>query len=204
MRRPVKIGITWGIGSGKSTICRMFAMLGAPYYDCDARAKDIMEEDPVLIKNIKAIFGDNAYSGGKPDRAYLASKVFTDRDALEKLNAMVHPAVINDFRDWLGACPGDVPYAVMESAILFESGLENEVDYVITVSAPESTRIERTMERDGLPREKVEARIANQMTDSERERRSDLVIKNDDRELVWEQVTELDALFRKWYNENRK
>lgn len=202
--RTIKVGITGGIGSGKSTVCRMFAMLGTPYYDCDSRAKELMVTDKHLVGAIKAAFGREAYAGGQPDRAYLASKVFNDKDALARLNGLVHPAVIRDFNEWAASCPAGTPYIVMESAIIFESGLEKEVDHTVTVSAPEEVRIERAAARDGAAREKVAARMANQMTDAERESRAGFVIHNDDRELVWRQVLELDSLFRKEYNEDRR
>lgn len=190
----IKIGVTGGIGSGKSTVCRMFSILGIPVYDSDARAKELMERDAGLAEQIKGVFGKEAYDGDKPDRAFLAAKVFADKTALAMLNSLVHPAVMRDFNAW--AAQQDSPYVILESAIILDAGLSGHLDGVVTVSAPEELRIERTMARDNACRTKVEARIANQMTDREREKLADHVIRNDERESVWAQVLELDRVFR--------
>ena len=195
---PIKVGVTGGIGSGKSTVCRLFGMLGIPVYDCDLRARQIMEEDPALISGIKEVFGAAAYIAGKPDRGYLAGVVFNDRKSLAILNSLVHPAVIEDFHRWVNVqSESQPPYVIMESAIIFESGLRSELDRVITVTAPESLRIERTVRRDGVSSESVQARISNQMDDSARRSLSDYVLTNDDNSSVWEQVLMLDSVFRK-------
>lgn len=193
--RPVKIGVTGGIGSGKSTVCRMFAMLGVPVYDSDERAKWLMAHDGVLIERIKEAFGPEAYAGGEPDRAFLASRVFGDKAALAKLNSLVHPAVMCDFDDWTARQSGS-PYVILESAIIFEAGLKDRLDSVVVVSAPAELRLKRVEVRDNTCRTKVEARMANQMGDEERELLADYVIRNDERELVWEQVLALDATLR--------
>lgn len=195
----IKVGITGGIGSGKSVVCRMFGMLGAPIYDSDAKAKELMSSDPELIDGIKQAFGAEAYRGGEPDRAYLASKVFNSPESLQKLNSLVHPAVMRDFARWSRSLEDTVPYLLMESAIIFDNNLEGGLDYTVTVSAPAELRIQRAMERDNAPRNKIEERIANQLTDAEREKRANFVIHNDGKESVWEQVLELDRVFRAKY-----
>ena len=193
-----KIGVTGGIGSGKSTVCRMFGMLGVPVYDSDARAKDLMTSDAVLVGEIKDTFGENSYSQGVLNREYLAARVFSDKKNLTRLNSLVHPAVMRDFHRWSESESGSSPgYVILESAIIIEAGLKGDLDFVITVSAPEDIRIARTMERDKSCRTKVEARILNQISDAEREKHADFVIYNDDMQMVWTQVLELDRRFRK-------
>lgn len=193
--RTIKVGVTGGIGSGKSTVCRLFAVLGAPVYDSDARARELMEGDVSLAEQIAGVFGPEAYPEGKPDRAFLAAKVFGDKAALATLNSLVHPAVIRDFIRW--AEEQEHPYVVMESAIIFEAGLAGHLDYTVTVSAPQEQRIERAMARDNACRMKVEARIANQMDDGRREELADYVIRNEEQDVLWPQVVELDAVFRR-------
>lgn len=193
--RSIKVGVTGGIGSGKSTVCRVFSMLGVPVYDSDSRARELMNSDPALVYAIKQAFGGNAYLGGRLDRSYLAGKVFSDSSALKKLDSIVHPAVMRDFDTW--ASRQETPYVILESAIIFEAGLRGRLDRVVTVSAPEELRVERVMARDGSDREQIRARMANQMTDPEREGQADYVIRNDEKSLVWEQVLELDAVFRR-------
>lgn len=194
-RIPLSIGVTGGIGSGKSIVCRIFSMLGAPVYDSDARARELMCRDAALAAEITAAFGGEAYRDGRPDRQWLASRVFGDRRALARLNGIVHPAVMRDFGMWARRFT-DAPYVIMESAIIFENDLEKELDRVIAVSAPEEVRIGRTVERDGTSREKVLARMSNQLDNGERGRRADFTIVNDGRQSVWEQVLSLDKKFR--------
>lgn len=190
------IGVTGGIGSGKSTVCRIFSVLGAPVYDCDARAKELMESDPKLVEKIKAAFGCEAYSGGRLNRVWLAARVFNDRQALETLNGLVHPAVRADMKHWLDRVESPVGYAVVESAILFESCIDREVDFTVAVAAPEELRIRRVTERDGVPPDRVRARMANQMSDEERAGLVDFVINNDERNLVWQQAIAINKLIR--------
>lgn len=195
--RILKVGLTGGIGSGKSTVARLFAILGAGIYDSDLRARELMSTDASLIAAIKEAFGEKAYSRTEPDREYLAAAVFGNKDALALLNRLVHPAVMRDFgRMAAQSEAAGAAYAIMESAIIFENGLQKELDRVVTVSAPVELRLERAMARDGAPREKIEARMAHQMTDPERERFADFVIRNDGYSLVWEQVLRLDEAFR--------
>ena len=131
----IKVGITGGIGSGKSTVCRLFAACGAPVYDSDTQAKRLMEEDGPLRRRLAARFGEEVYAGGRLNRKLLAGRVFSDPAELSALNALVHPAVMEDFERWCGRQSG-ADYVVLESAILFEAGLEGYVDRTIAVTAP--------------------------------------------------------------------
>ena len=160
-----KIGITGGIGSGKSTVCSLFAERGIAVYDSDSRAKQLMNESAELRQQLIEAFGEECYTDGELNRGYLASKVFGDAEALARLNAIVHPAVRADFRTWAEQQSG--AYVILESAILFEAGFETEVDTTLAVMAPLEERIRRTMARDGVDRESVLERIAHQMSDDE-------------------------------------
>ncbi len=173
----IRVGITGGIGSGKSRVCALFAALGVPVYDSDTRAKELMNGDGGIKQAVTALFGPQAYDRGVLNSPFVASKVFGDRMLLASLNGIVHPAVALDFNAWAMSNAG-FPYVVMESAILFESGFDRLVDKVVTVSAPEEVRITRVASRDGVSRRSVMERIANQLTDSAREARSDYVIHN--------------------------
>ncbi len=193
----LRVGVTGGIGSGKSTVCRIFAALGIPIYDSDRRAKALMNDDPTLVARITELLGAEAYRNGRLDRAYVAGRVFGDRGLLEKLNAIVHPAVGADFTDWAEAqerC--GVPYALLESAILFESGFDGCVDRTVTVSAPLEIRVARTVARDGVDEAQVRARIANQADDAWRESLAAYTVVNDGRSSLMEQVFRLDKVFR--------
>ncbi len=172
-----RVGVTGGIGSGKSRVCALFAALGIPVYDSDGRAKELMNGDGGIKQAITALFGAQAYRDGVIDRAFVASRVFGDKMLLASLNGIVHPAVALDFDAWAmsNSC---FPYVIMESAILFESGFDRLVEKVVTVSAPEEVRIARVASRDGVSRQSVMDRIANQLTDSAREARADYVIHN--------------------------
>lgn len=171
-----KIGITGGIGSGKSTVCRLLADMGVPVYDSDARAKALMNENEALRVALIETFGDECYNAKGLNRAYLASRVFGNEDALSQLNAIVHPAVREDFRAWVGAQSSR--YVVLESAILFEAGFENEVDTTLAVLAPLEERVRRTAERDGVDRETVLRRIAHQISDEELHARASRTLVN--------------------------
>lgn len=194
----IKIGITGGIGSGKSTVCRLFAQKSVAVYDSDAEAKRLMHT-PALRKAIEERFGAGAYRGGELDRGFLAAKVFSDAQALTDLNAIVHPAVRADFDAWAERQEGD--YVILESAILFEAGLEKYVDITVAVLAPRSLRIERTCRRDHTTPEQVERRIAAQLDEDALSARADYTIVNIFEEDLEPAVVKLDRLFR---NEARK
>ena len=160
-----KIGITGGIGSGKSTVCSLFAERGIAVYDSDSRAKQLMSESAELREQLIEAFGEECYADGELNRGYLAKQVFGNAEALARLNAIVHPAVRADFRTWAEQQSG--AYVILESAILFEAGFESEVDTTLAVMAPLEERVRRTMARDGVDRESVLERIAHQMSDDE-------------------------------------
>lgn len=171
-----KVGVTGGIGSGKSTVCDMLAARGIAVYIADTEAKRLMSSDETLKRDIVALFGDDAYLHGELNREFLASRVFCDKKALQRLNGVVHPAVMRDFAAWAEAQEGD--YVVLESAILFEAGLEGSVDATVAVMAPVELRLERAMRRDGADREKIEERMRNQLSDDERSERAKYAIVN--------------------------
>lgn len=171
-----KVGITGGIGSGKSTVCDMLAERGVAVYIADSEAKRLMSSDETLRRDIVGLFGGEAYLDGTLNREFLASRVFCDREALQRLNGVVHPAVMRDFAAWAEAQAGD--YVVLESAILFEAGLDDRVDATVAVMSPVELRLERAMRRDGAIREKIEERMRHQLTDDERLERAKYAIVN--------------------------
>lgn len=184
-----KVGITGGIGAGKSTVCDLLRERGVAVYDSDSRAKQLMSEDVMLRAELIEAFGDAVYGASGLDRAYLAKSVFGNDEALRKLNAIVHPAVMRDFAGWAEVQEGD--YVVLESAILFEAGLADRVDSVVAVMAPESLRLERAMARDGASRDEILRRIRSQMSDDERMERAKYAVVNIDREELAEDVEQL-------------
>jgi len=190
----LKIGVTGGIGSGKSTVCRLFAARGIAVYDTDAAAKRLMAEDVALRRAIEARFGEESYQEGALNRPWLARQVFGDEAALQALNRLVHPAVIADFERW--ATEQQSVYVVVESAILYEAGLDRAVDKVVAVLAPERLRIERAMQRDGATEEQTRSRMAAQLSDEELHRRADVSLVNIFEEDLEAAVQELDSRFR--------
>lgn len=187
------IGLTGGIGSGKSTVARVFAQLGTPVYMADDRAKALYTEDAELKRAVLARFGTSTYAGDVLNRAYLAQQVFGNPAALADLNALVHPRVGADFKRW--KAQQDFPYLIREAAILFESGSHKDCDAVILVSAPEQMRIARVMKRDGVDADAVQARMARQWTDAQRLPLSSHQLHNDDRALLVPQIEALHAFF---------
>ena len=184
----LKVGITGGIGSGKTTVCKLFEALGIPVYYADDRAKWLMINDPELVEGIKSLFGEEAYlADGQLDRPFIAQKAFGDPALLQKLNALVHPAVAIDGERWHATQSG-VPYTLKEAALLFESGSYRFLDRVITVYAPVELRIRRVMERDGVAREAVTARMERQMPEEEKMEKADFVIYNDGSQSLVRQV----------------
>jgi len=189
------IGITGGIGSGKSTVAGIFEALGIPVYYADKEAKKLMSEDEALIQSIKENFGERAYVNGELDRGYLASKVFNDTEKLALLNSLVHPATIAAADKWMKA--QNAPYVLKEAALIFESESHQYLDFVIGVSSPEELRIRRTMKRDGISREMVQSRMAQQMNEEEKMRLCKYIIINDEQQLILPQVLELHEEFMK-------
>jgi dephospho-CoA kinase len=182
MKPGMKLGITGGIGSGKTSVCRVFNVLGIPVFSADYEAQKIMNEDREIKKGINGIAGKNIYPDGKLDRMELASLIFNDPVSLKKVNALVHPVVFDHFIQW--AEKQTAPYVIMEAAILFESGGSKLVDRIATIVAPVEERISRVTLRNKLTREQVMDRIKNQMTDEARIEKSDYVINNSENEMI--------------------
>lgn len=189
----LRIGLTGGIGSGKSTVSHIFSTLGIPVFDADKEAKRIMEEDAALIAGIKKQFGEESYTNGKLNRKYIAEIVFNDAHQLALLNALTHPAVIDQANKWMQQQHS--PYAIKEAALLFESASAADLDYIIGVSAPEPIRIKRVMDRDGISRQDVLARMDKQINDSTKLKLCDHVLVNDEQKLLIPQVLKLHEQF---------
>jgi len=183
------IGLTGGIGSGKSTIANFFKEFGLPVYIADDEARRIMDTQ-YIVNQIKHVFGNAIFDNEILDRAKLADIVFNDSDQLSKLNGIIHPAVKKDFNEWL-IKHNEYSHVVYEAAILFESGRYKDCDIVITVSAPEKTRIDRVVKRDNTTTEQVLSRIKMQWKDEERESKSDFVIPNENLKIAKEEVLKI-------------
>jgi dephospho-CoA kinase len=187
------IGLTGGIGSGKSTVAGLFGTLGIPVYESDQRAKALMQSNVHLKNEIIALFGSEAYDADtKLNRGWIASKAFSNPALLQQLNDIVHPAVFQDLIDWTSAeTQRNAPYLIQESALLFEEELEKRFSAIILVVAPEEIRIERVMNRDGVTREDVVKRINNQLPDHKKIPGADYIIYNDGVRSLIEQVMDI-------------
>jgi dephospho-CoA kinase len=181
------IGLTGGIGSGKTTVSKLFSLLGIPCYSSDITAKNIVENNADVVEEIKKTFGSHLYKGAKLNREELADIVFKDKIELSKLNAIVHPAVFKDFEKWKDKNQ-HAEYVLKEAAILFESGSYKDCDYIVTIVAPLEHRIEMIMKRDNISREKVLERVNNQWSDEEKIKHSAFVIHNNNKELLIPQI----------------
>ena len=191
----LKIGITGNIGSGKTTVSKIFEVLNIPVFYADDAAKKVMTADPLLIEAIKTAFGKEAYfDDGTLSRKHIASIVFNDAAQLTKLNSLVHPAVFRAFDAWV-AQTKNAPYVVKEAALLFESSSYKMCDHTIIVTAPLELRIKRVIQRDGLSRTEVESREARQFTEEKKIKLADHIIRNDDTKLVIPQVIKLHEQF---------
>jgi dephospho-CoA kinase len=197
VKRPLQIGITGGIGSGKSLICKIFKLFGVPVYDADRHAKALMTTDGILVSQIKKEFGDLAYHpDGNLNRTYLGDHVFLHEERLEKLNSLVHPRIALDYQNWI-ARYDDAPYILKEAALLFESGSYRLLDKIVVVSAPEELRQKRVLQRDAHRTvEQFKGIVEKQMPEAEKTERSDYIIVNDDVTLVIPQVLKLDDEFK--------
>lgn len=184
-----RLGVTGGIGSGKTTVCRIFRVLGVPVFVADDAAKQLMNSDPDIRKKINEIAGQDLYSGGNLDRMELARLIFNKPEMLKNVNKVVHPVVLRTFDEW--AEKAEEPYVIMEAAVLFESRGEAHVDRVVSISAPVEERIERVMGRSELSREQVLERINNQLEDDEREEQSYYVINNADNEMIIPEILKI-------------
>ncbi|HLS94450.1 dephospho-CoA kinase [Sphingobacterium allocomposti] len=190
----LKVGITGGIGSGKSYVARIFKALGVPFYDADTEAKKLMNTDGQIRSALIKQFGEAVYlEDGQLNRAYLSSVVFTDEKRLQALNAIVHPVVIQHGTDWAEA--QSYPYSLKEAALLFESGSYKSLDYTILVTAPLEMRIKRVVKRDAVSREQVLDRINKQMPDEKKSEIADFVIVNDENVPLLPQVLTLHQQF---------
>lgn len=192
------IGLTGGIGSGKSTVASIFNTLGIPVYDSDLRAKLLMNANENVRKKIIDLFGQEAYSDNlELNTSWMASRVFNDREQLLKLNAIVHPAVFNDLLEWASKPEQlSAPYLIQESAILFEENLNDRFDGIILIVATEEIRISRVMQRDNVTRGKILQRISNQWPDEKKIPLSDFVIFNDGIRSLIQQVRDIDLMIR--------
>jgi dephospho-CoA kinase len=187
----LKIGLTGNIGSGKTTVSKIFEILGIPVFYADDAAKNVMVNDKILIDGIKAAFGEQSYfDDGALNRKHIADIVFNDPIKLAKLNSLVHPATFRAFDAWVKEIK-DVPYVLKEAALLFESDSYKLCDYTVMVQAPLETRIKRVMQRDGLSKAEIENRDSNQFTEEKKTKLADYVIVNDDKQLVTPQVLEM-------------
>ena len=190
----MRIGITGGIGSGKSTVCKIFNVLGIPIYNADENARRLMAEDESLVKKIKNLLGEDTYKNNQPDRTKIASLVFSNREKLEQLNALVHPVVGRDFLRWADTHKNHA-YIIKEAAILFESGADKGLDAVIFVSAPKALRVQRIMQRDGITAEQLKQRMKNQWPERKKNQLADFVILNDDKKMILPQIMRLHDIF---------
>ena len=170
------VGLTGGIGSGKTTVAKQFSELGIPVYIADEEAKKLMRRSKIIKRKLITLFGEDAYKDGELNKPFLANIIFNDKNYLEKMNAIVHPKVARHFEKWI--LKQDAPYVIKEVAILFENGGHKACDFVITVTAPIETRIKRLLKRDHTSKEKIEAIMKNQWTDNEKVKHSHFVIEN--------------------------
>ena len=183
------VGLTGGIGSGKTTVAKQFSELGVPIYIADDEAKSLMNRSKVIKRKLIKLFGDKAYLNGELNRPYIANIIFNDKAYLNKMNAIVHPKVARHFEKWV--LKQDAPYVIKEVAILFENNGHKACDYVITVVAPIETRIKRLLKRDNTSKEKIEAIMNNQWTDEEKIKHSHFVIKNIELDNTIKQVSKI-------------
>lgn len=190
----LRIGLTGGIGSGKTTVAQIFETLGIPVYYADDAAKRLMSEDPTIKKALLDKLGPSCFDEGTLNRKYIASKVFSDPQLLAWLNGLIHPATIVDSQQWMQR--QNEPYAIREAALLFESGADQGLDYIIGVAAPRKLRLQRVMKRDMATEAEVAKRMEQQWEDSKKLDRCHFIIYNDEKSLVIPQVLELDHQLR--------
>ncbi len=189
----LKVGLTGGIGSGKTTVAKIFETLGIPVYYADEAARKLMNSDEDLKSELVRHFGPAIFRNNELDRKYLASVVFSNKEKLELLNSLTHPVTIRDAEAWMKK--QTAPYAIKEAALLFESGAAEHLDAVIGVYATQPVRVKRVMERDGVTAEEVMKRISRQLDEELKMKRCDHIIRNDEQELLIPQVLELHRLF---------
>jgi len=189
------VGITGGIGSGKSTVCRIFKLLGIPVFEADGVAKQLLNSNAEIKTKLIHLFGEGIYTAeGLIDRKKLADNIFNDDFQLAKINKLVHPFVRTEFQEWLKM--QDTPYIIHEAAILFESGFYKMMDFTILVSAPETQRIERVIKRNGLSTTQIKERMAKQWVDSKKRKLAGIEIKNDNKSLIIPKIIQIDKNIR--------
>lgn len=181
-KKALRLGITGGIGSGKTSVCRVFHVLGIPCFSADPAAKEIMDSDQDVMRKLNSIAGKDLYQKGSLDRMELARLIFNNNSLLSEVNSLIHPIVFQQFNKWQQE--QESPYVIMEAAILFESGAAKLVDRVATVVAPVEERIQRVMARNNLGREQIIERMRNQMDDEQRIKLSDYVIHNSENDMI--------------------
>jgi dephospho-CoA kinase len=187
--KSLKLGVTGGIGSGKTTVCKVFGVLGIPVFSADDEAKRIQDDDRDLQIKINSLAGKDLFPSGKLDRPELAKLIFSNKELLEKVNSLVHPVVFRSFRVWVKK--QDSPYSIMEAAILFESGAFRLMDRIVTVVTPLEERIERLVRGNKLSREQIIERIKNQIDDESRVKRSDFIISNSENDMIIPSIIEI-------------
>ena len=193
LSKPLLLGITGGIGSGKSTVCHLFSVLGIPVYSADDRAKWIVSNDLGIRKDITAVFGSDAFTAGEYNKSYIASIVFKSQDKLKQLNDIIHPAVGRDFEEWV-KLNQQAPYLVKEAALLFDSGSGNKLNFIAVVHAPDELRIKRVIKRDSQRNtDQIQNIIANQMPQAEMMKRGDFLIDNSAQTLLIPQIVAINS-----------
>ncbi|HET9571962.1 MAG TPA: dephospho-CoA kinase [Bacteroidales bacterium] len=190
------VGLTGGIGSGKTVVAELLRLYGIPVYDSDSRSKELCQTDSTLIQQLKHLFGDDVYMpDGSLNRPFMAKAIFEDKTLMQAANNLIHPVVGLDFIEWVRQ--QKAPFVVQETAILFEAGLENRYDIIVCVTAPEALRQERVLARSGMSKEEFKARLHNQLSDNERIQRSDLILVNDE---VTPLIPQIEDLLKKIAN----
>lgn len=191
-----KVGITGGIGSGKTTVCKVFEVLGIPVFYADTVAKEIMVSDQLLVEGVISTFGKESYTPeGELNKKHLAGIVFNNEAELAKLNHLVHPAVFRAFEEWVKQIDQKVPYILKEAALLFESDSYKMCDTSILVTAPHDLKLARVIHRDEVSADQVKARMDKQMSDEEKAKMADYFIVNDEKNSIIEQVLMLNKQF---------
>ena len=185
----MKIGITGGIGSGKSYVCNLLKQRGLPVYNCDDEAKRLMTESPIIRHQLTALIGENAYRNNELNKPVIAEYLFANAENAEKVNGIVHPVVKQDFENWTKE--QTTPIVVQECALLFESGFSDTVDVTVEIYAPKEIRLERAMKRDNATQQQVEARMASQMDEEEKRAQANYCIINDGKADLNAQIEEL-------------
>ena len=190
-----RIGLTGGIGSGKTTVAQIFKTLSIPVFEADNVSRELLQSNQLVVSEVKLLLGDDVYVNEQADRSAIAQIVFNDSSKLKALNGILHPAVFSSFQKWSDDFNDRVPYCIKEAAILFESGGSEQCDEVSSVTAPIDLRIKRVMNRDEVSKEEVEARMANQLSEQEITTKSDHIIVNDGVEALIPQVLRIHSLF---------